>query len=125
MTIVALLVLPIAMTIISIVVRKSQKYFNGQQEYLGKVNGHIEEMYANHNIVKAFNGEEESVEKFNKFNNELYGTAWKAQFLSGVMYPIMNFVGNVGYVAICMLGAYYASQGIITIGNIQSFIQQN
>ena len=123
MTLVAILVLPVSIGLILSVVKKSQKYFKGQQEYLGHVNGHIEEMYANHNIVKAFNGEEEAVEKFNKYNNTLYKSAWKSQFLSGLMFPIMNFISNIGYVVVCILGAYYASNGVITVGNIQSFIQ--
>lgn len=123
MTVVAVLVLPVSFALIMGVVKKSQKYFIGQQEYLGNVNGHIEEIYGNHNIVKAFNGEKEAVEKFNEHNNKLYKAAWKSQFLSGLMQPIMNFISNIGYVIVCIMGAYYASIGIITVGNIQSFIQ--
>lgn len=123
MTIVAVLVLPISLGLIMSIVKKSQKYFRGQQEYLGHVNGHIEEIYGNHNIVKAFNGEQEAVEKFNEYNNTLYKSVWKSQFLSGLMFPIMNFISNIGYVIICIMGAYYASNGVITVGNIQSFIQ--
>lgn len=123
MTIVALLVLPISFGLIGVVFKKSQKYFKGQQEYLGKINGHIEEMYANHNIVKAFNGEKQALEKFNEYNGELYKSVWKSQFISSLMHPIMNFIGNIAYVLICILGAFYASNGIITVGNIQSFIQ--
>jgi len=123
MTIVAILVLPTSILLISSVIKKSQKYFKGQQEYLGHVNGHIEEMYGNHNIVKVFNGEKESVERFNEYNNNLYKSVWKSQFISGLMHPIMNFISNIGYVIICIMGAYYASNGIITIGNIQSFVQ--
>lgn len=123
MTIVAILVLPTSILLISSVIKKSQKYFKGQQEYLGHVNGHIEEMYGNHNIVKVFNGEKESIERFNEYNNNLYKSVWKSQFISGLMHPIMNFISNIGYVIICIMGAYYASNGIITIGNIQSFVQ--
>lgn len=123
MTIIAILVLPISSILIMIIFKKSQKYFKAQQEYLGHVNGHIEEMYSNHNIIKVFNGEKKSVEEFKKYNDILYHSTWKSQFLSGLMHPIMNFIGNVGYVIICILGGYYASQGIITVGNIQSFIQ--
>ena len=123
MTLVALLVLPISSILIALIFKKSQKYFKNQQEYLGHVNGHIEEMYSNHNIVKIFNGEKKSVEDFNKYNDVLYNSTWKSQFLSGLMHPIMTFIGNVGYVVICILGGYYASRGAITVGNIQSFIQ--
>lgn len=123
MTIFAFLVLPISAFLVSIVVRKSQKYFKQQQEYLGHVNGHIEEMYTNHTIVKSFNGEKNSEEKFSEYNHQLYKSAWRSQFLSSLMHPIMNFVGNLGYVVICILGGYYATNGIITVGNIQSFIQ--
>ena len=123
MTLIALLILPISSVLIMLIFGKSQKYFKGQQEYLGHVNGHIEEMYSNHNIVKVFNGEKKSVEEFNRYNNVLYNSTWKSQFLSGLMHPIMNFIGNLGYVIICILGGYYASKGTITVGNIQSFIQ--
>ena len=123
MTLVALLILPISSVLIMLIFGKSQKYFKNQQEYLGHVNGHIEEMYSNHNIVKVFNGEKKSVEEFNRYNDVLYNSTWKSQFLSGLMHPIMNFIGNFGYVIICILGGYYASKGAITVGNIQSFIQ--
>lgn len=123
MTIVALLIIPLSGILITTIAKKSQKYFGEQQEYLGHVNGHIEEIYSNHNVVKAFNGEKSAIEKFNKYNNSLYKSAWKSQFLSGLMYPIMNFVGNLGYVGICILGGYFAANGKITVGNIQSFIQ--
>lgn len=123
MTLVALLILPVALLLISKVVKRSQKYFKGQQEYLGNVNGHIEEMYTNHTLVKSFNGQETAVKQFNEYNDKLYNSAWKSQFLSSLMQPIMNFVGNLGYVIICILGGYYASTGVITVGNIQSFIQ--
>lgn len=123
MAIVAVLVLPVSMALVLIVVKKSQKYFKDQQVYLGHVNGHIEEMYSNHELVKVFNGEEKSIKQFTEFNDTLYTSNWKAQFLSGLMQPIMGFVGNAGYVVICIMGGFYASQGIITVGNIQSFIQ--
>ncbi len=123
MTIVAVLVLPIAVILVALVVKKSQKYFIKQQKHLSDVNGHIEEMYTNHTIVRAFNGQKQATEKFEVFNEQLYESAWKSQFLSGLMPPIMNFVGNLGYVAVCIMGGYFATQGVITVGNIQSFMQ--
>lgn len=123
MALVALLVLPVSLALVMLVVSKSQRYFKSQQEYLGQVNGHIEEMYSNHELVKVFNGERKSIQQFTQLNDTLYVSTWKSQFLSGLMQPIMEFVGNVGYVAICILGGFYASQGRITVGNIQSFIQ--
>lgn len=123
MTIIAILVLPVAIGLITGVVKKSQKYFIKQQEYLGNVNGHIEEMYTNHTIVRAFNGQKASTEQFEEYNKNLYNAGWKSQFLSGLMPPIMNFVSNLGYVIVCIMGGYYASSGTITVGNIQSFIQ--
>lgn len=122
MSLVALLVLPISMIFIGQIVKRSQKYFTAQQNYLGEVNGHIEEMYGAHLIVKAYNGEKASVEQFEQVNNALAEAGWKSQFISGLMMPIMSFIGNIAYVLICVLGGYYASQGIITVGNIQSFI---
>lgn len=123
MSLVAILVLPVSAVFVLQVIKKSQKYFTSQQEYLGHVNGHIEEMYSNHDLVKVFNGEKKSVEVFNEYNDTLYESNWKAQFLSGLMHPIMVFIGNIGYVIICVLGGFYASRGTITVGNIQSFIQ--
>ena len=123
MTIIAVLVLPVTIGLIAGVVKKSQKYFVKQQEYLGNVNGHIEEMYTNHTIVRAFNGQKQAVEQFDEYNQNLYEAGWKSQFLSGLMPPIMNFVGNLGYVIVSIMGGYYASTGAITVGNIQSFIQ--
>jgi ATP-binding cassette subfamily B protein len=123
MTVVALLIVPVSMVIISAIVKHSQKYFKQQQEFLGHINGHVEEMYGSHVVMKAFNGEAKSVEKFDKLNDTLFNSAWKSQFLSGLMMPIMGFVGNLGYVAISILGATLAVRGAITLGDIQAFIQ--
>lgn len=125
MTIVSFIILPISIFVVKIIVGKSQKYFKKQQEYLGHVNGQVEEIYGGHTIVKAFNGEEAAIENFTKANKELYTSGWKSQFLSGLMHPLMNFIGNVGYVAVSVMGGYLAIQGRITVGNIQSFIQYN
>ncbi len=100
----------------------SQKYFKQQQDYLGHVDGHVEEMYGNHVVMKAFNGEAESVAVFDDLNNTLYSSAWISQFLTGLLYPIINFIGNLGYVVICILGGYLAIKNVITIGDIQAFI---
>lgn len=123
MTLIAVCVLPVSMVLIGLVMKRSQKYFARQQASLGDVNGHIEEMYGGHNVVKAFNGEAASVEQFNEYNDNLYESAWKSQFFSGLMQPITGFVGNVGYVAVCLLGGVLAGGGSITIGDIQAFIQ--
>jgi ATP-binding cassette subfamily B protein len=123
MTLVALVIIPVSGGVVMLIVRQSQKYFSQQQEYLGHVNGHVEEMYGGHLVMKAFNGEEESVKKFNGFNDTLYSSAWKSQFLSGLMMPVMRFIGNLGYVGISVLGGYLAVQGTITVGDIQAFIQ--
>lgn len=125
MTLVSLIILPISAIAVSIIVKKSQKYFKAQQDYLGHVNGQVEEVYGGHNIVKVFNGEEKAIQEFTKMNEELYHSGWKSQFMSGLMHPIMNFTGNVGYVGVAILGGYLAVQGRITVGNIQSFIQYN
>ncbi len=125
MTLISLFILPITGVIVKIVVGKSQKYFASQQEYLGHVNGQVEEIYGGHTIVKAFNGEEQAIKEFETANDTLYHSAWKSQFLSGLIHPVMNFVGNVGYVAVAILGGYLAIKGRITVGNIQSFIQYN
>ena len=125
MTLVSLLILPISAVILKKVIGKSQKYFVKQQEYLGHVNGQVEEVYGGHNIVKVFGRENEAIKEFGKDNQELYKSGWHSQFLSGLMYPLMNFVGNVGYVAVAILGGYFAVKGRITVGNIQSFIQYN
>ncbi|MCA0459018.1 MAG: ABC transporter ATP-binding protein/permease [Chloroflexi bacterium] len=123
MTLVALVMIPLSFGIIALVIGKSQGYFKEQQDYLGHVNGHIEEMYSGHNVVKAFNGEAKSVERFDGYNNQLYDSAWKSQFLSGLLMPILTFVGNLNYVAVSILGGYLAIRGSITIGDIQAFIQ--
>lgn len=125
MTLASLVILPITAFIVKKVVGKSQKYFQAQQEYLGHANGQVEEIYGGHTIVKAFNGEEAAIKEFDKANDELYRSGWKSQFLSGLMYPVMGFIGNIGYVAVAILGGYLAIQGKITVGNIQSFIQYN
>ncbi len=123
LTLIAMLILPVSTGLIAVVVKASQKYFKKQQQYLGKVNGHVEEMYGGHIVVKAFNGEDDSVKTFNRFNDELYDSAWKSQFLSGMMMPIMTFVGNLGYVLIAIMGGWFAVQKMITVGDIQAFIQ--
>ncbi len=123
MTLVALLMVPISLGLIGAVIGQSQKYFRQQQDYLGHLNGHIEEMYGGHLVMKAFNGEARSLAKFNSLNNTLYDSAWKSQFLSGLMMPLMNFVGNLGYVAVSILGGYLAIRKVITVGDIQAFIQ--
>jgi ATP-binding cassette subfamily B multidrug efflux pump len=123
MTLVAMGIVPISMAIIGLVINKSQKYFKQQQDYLGHVNGHVEEMYGGHVVMKAFNGEDKSIQQFDVYNNTLYDSAWKSQFLSGMMMPVMTFVGNLGYVAVSILGGYLAIQNAITVGDIQAFIQ--
>ena len=123
MTLAVMVILPISAVFIGIIVKHSQKYYKQQQEYLGHVNGHVEEMFGGHIIVKAFNGEKRSVEKFDGLNNTLYSSAWKSQFISGLMMPIMNFVGNLGYVAVAVLGGVMAFRNLITVGDIQAFIQ--
>src|SRR5574344_1720106 len=125
MTLVSLVILPISGIIVKKIVTKSQKYFKSQQDFLGHVNGQVAEVYGGHTIVKVFNGQNSVIEKFEKANDELYHSAWKSQFLSGLMFPVMNFVGNIGYVAVAILGGYLAVNGRITVGNIQSFIQYN
>jgi ATP-binding cassette subfamily B multidrug efflux pump len=123
MTVVALVILPISFVLIIFIVRASQRYFNKQQAYLGHINGHVEEMFGGHNVMKAFNGEEKSIQKFDVLNEELYGAAWKSQFLSGMMMPIMTFVSNFGYVVVSILGGYLAVIGSIGVGDIVAFIQ--
>ena len=123
MTLVALTILPLSMVVVGLIIRQSQQYFKEQQDYLGHVNGHVEEMYGGHVVMKAFNGEAESIAKFDQSNNVLYTVAWKSQFLSGLIMPLMNFIGNLGYVAVAILGGYLAVKQTITIGDIQAFIQ--
>ncbi|MEF9941702.1 MAG: ABC transporter ATP-binding protein [Lachnospiraceae bacterium] len=123
MTMIAILILPLSMGLISVIVKRSQKYFKSQQEFLGNVNGQVEEVYSGHNIVKAFNKEADVMTEFNETNGKLYESAWKSQFLSGMMMPIMQFVGNIGYVGIAILGGYLAIKNSIEVGDIQSFIQ--
>jgi ATP-binding cassette subfamily B multidrug efflux pump len=123
MTIASLLILPLSFGIIVFVMSRSQKHFQGQQRYLGHVNGHVEEMYSGHNVMRAFNGEERSIQKFDVYNDGLYQSAWRAEFMAGLLFPIMGFVGNLGYVAVSVLGGYLAVMGSITVGDIQAFIQ--
>lgn len=123
MTLVAVVVLMVSMGLIMMVVKKSQKYFQRQQESLGNLNGHIEEIYGGHNVVQVFNGEQEAIEKFRTINTKLYGSACKSQFLSGMMMPIMSFVSNFGYVCVCLLGGYLTVKKVIEIGDVQAFIQ--
>ena len=123
MTLVSLVLIPLSFILIGMIVKKSQHYFKEQQDSLGEINGHIEEMYAGHNVMRVFNGEQQSVEKFKKINTKLYGSAWMSQFLSGLMMPIMTFVGNLGFVGVSVLGGWLVIQGKIRIGDIQAFIQ--
>lgn len=123
MTVVAILILPVAMGLISVIVKHSQRYFRDQQEYLGHVNSQVEEVYGGHNIVKAFNKEEDVIWAFERDNDVLYRSAWKSQFLSGMMMPVMQFVSNLGYVGVVILGGYLAVKETIEVGDIQSFIQ--
>ena len=123
MTLVSLIVIPLSLVMIMLVVKKSQKHFRAQQEYLGHTNGHIEEMYSGHNIMKAFNGEEKAIEEFDKLSDALYNSAWKSQFLSGMMMPIMTFIGNLGYVIVAIMGGFLAIRNKIQVGDILAFIQ--
>ncbi len=123
LTLFAMIIIPISLFTVAIIAKKSQKFFKQQQQYLGNVNGHVEEMFSGHTVVKAFNGEEKSIKKFSKYNKKLYKSAWKASFFSGLMMPLMFFIGNLGYVAICILGSWLVIQNTITIGDIQAFIQ--
>jgi len=123
MTLIALLVLPVSFAFIAFVVKRSQKYFSTQQDSLGRINGHIEEMYSGHNLVKVFNGEKRALEKFKIINQKLNDSAWKSQFFSGLMWPIMGFIGNLGYVGVAVVGGYLAVKKVVNIGDIQAFIQ--
>lgn len=123
MTLVAVVTLPLSFGLIGLIVRRSQRYFKMQQATLGHLNGHIEEMYGGHNVMKVFNGQQKSIETFSKHNTELYGSAWRSQFLSGLLFPIISFVGNIGYAGVTVVGGYLAISGRISIGSIQAFIQ--
>ncbi len=123
MTVVALLILPVSFALIRIVVKRSQRYFRMQQEYLGHVNGHVEETYSGQSVVKAFNGEGKALEQFDVLNDQLKGAVWKSQFLSGLIMPIMNLVGNLAFVGVAILGGYLAVVGTIAVGDILAFVQ--
>ncbi len=123
MTLIALLMVPLSVLLASVVVKRSQKYYYAQQSTLGQINGIVEETFSGHAIVKAFNRQDATIEHFNKTNEHLYDCGWKAQFLSGLIMPVMNFIGNIGYVAVAVSGAFFAASGIITVGDIQAFIQ--
>jgi ATP-binding cassette subfamily B multidrug efflux pump len=123
MTLVALIIIPVSLGLVTVVVKQSQQYYRKQQDYLGHVNGHVEETYSGHNVMKAFNGEEKAVQQFDKLNDVLYVAGWKSQFLSGLMIPIMMFVGNLAYVGVAILGGFLAARGSIGVGDILAFIQ--
>lgn len=123
MTLLALLMIPLSLIIVMQVIKRSQKYFRAQQAYLGHVNGQVEEVFSGQNVVRVFNGEEEVIREFDQMNGKLYRSAWKSQFLSGAMMPLMQFVGNLGYVAVAIFGSYMTIRGSMTVGGIQSFIQ--
>ncbi|MBY9001782.1 MAG: ABC transporter ATP-binding protein [Candidatus Heimdallarchaeota archaeon] len=123
MTLVALVVIPLSGVVVMFIVKRSQKHFTKQQEYIGHVNNHVEEMFGGHMVIKAFNGEEQSQERFEEFNGTLYSSAWKSTFFSGLMMPMMNFIGNLGYVAVAILGGWLTIQNAISVGDIQAFIQ--
>ena len=123
MTLIALLMIPLSLIIVTQIIKRSQKYFKAQQKYLGHVNGQVEEVYSGQNVVRVFNGEQEVIEEFDGMNDQLYRSAWKSQFLSGSMMPLMQFVGNLGYVAVAIFGSYMTIRGSMTVGGIQSFIQ--
>ncbi|GAB4114732.1 MAG: hypothetical protein Kow00103_08880 [Candidatus Caldatribacteriota bacterium] len=123
LTLVAFVTLPLSFLVTRVIARQSQKYFAQQQKYLGQLNGHVEEMYTGHKIVKAFNYEKQSIDRFNKVNDQLYNVGWKAQFISGIIMPLMIAIGNLGYVLIAILGGIFVTRGTMTIGNVQAFIQ--
>ncbi len=123
MTVISLIIIPVSLIFIMLVVKKSQVHFKNQQEYLGHTNGHVEEIYSGHNIMKAFNGEEKAIAEFEELNETLYNSAWKSQFLSGMMMPIMTFIGNIGYVVVAIMGGYLTIKKTIQVGDILSFIQ--
>ncbi|MBU3113800.1 ABC transporter ATP-binding protein [Clostridium lacusfryxellense] len=123
MTLVVILTLPLYILVTAFVAKRSQKFFAAQQKEIGALNGHVEEMYTGHKIVKSFGHEKDSIEEFKSINDRLYNAGWKAQFISGIIMPMMRFVSNIGYVVVCVVGGYLATQGKISIGNIQAFIQ--
>jgi len=123
MTVASVIIVPLSVLLIAVIVKKSQKYFKEQQEYLGHINGHVEETFSGHTIMKAFNGEKKTVEGFDKLNVKLYSSAWKSQFLSGMMFPIMGFIGNIGYVIVSILGGWLAIKKTIQVGDILAFVQ--
>lgn len=123
LTLASLVVIPITLGVVGFIIKRSQIYFREQQEYLGHVNGHVEEMFGGHRVMKAFNGEESSIAQFEEYNDTLYAAGWKSQFYTGLMMPIMNFIGNLGYVIVVVVGSYLAIGGAITVGDIQAFIQ--
>lgn len=123
MTLIALCIIPLSMVTMMLIIKYSQKYFKEQQDYLGHVNGHVEEMYGGHIVMKAFNGEKDSIGKFDDLNNVLYKSAWKSQFLTSIIMPVMNFISNLGYVGVCVLGGWLAAKKTIEVGDIQAFIQ--
>ncbi|MCR3757675.1 ABC transporter ATP-binding protein [Clostridium felsineum] len=125
LTLICVLTLPVAGFVTVFIAKKSQKFFAGQQKELGMINGHVEEMFTGHIVVKAFNKEKESIDKFNEMNDRLYKSGWKAQFMSGIIFPLMNFINNIGYVAVCVAGGIFATKGIIAIGDVQAFFQYN
>lgn len=123
MTLMTFLILPISIIATKPIIKRSQKFFSNQQKYLGELNGHVEEMYTGHKVIKVFSREEKSIEEFDKINKKLYDAGWKAQFISGIIMPIMSFVSNIGYVGICVVGGMFVTKGRINIGDIQAFIQ--
>jgi len=123
LTLILVLTLPLSFVVIALIAKQSQKHFKSQQDQLGQLNGHVEEMYTGHTIIKAFGREKQSVEKFRQMNEVLYHSSWKAQFISGIMWPLMGFIGNIGYVLICVVGGIQMTKGNISVGNIQAFIQ--
>ena len=125
LTLISIIVIPLSGVLMMLVVKRSQKYFIGQQKTLGQLNGHIEEMYTGHNVVKAFGHEKKSIAEFDEINERLYGVGWRAQFLSGLMMPIINFIGNLGYVFVAVVGGVLVTKGRISVGDIQAFIQYN
>lgn len=125
LTLICVLTLPVAAGVTMLIAKKSQKFFAGQQKELGMMNGHVEEMFTGHVIVKAFGKEKDSINKFNEINDRLYKSGWKAQFMSGIIFPLMNFINNLGYVAVCVAGGIFVTKGMVTIGDVQAFFQYN